>query len=77
MTPPHRCLVLKFGGAMSEQSPVPQIKRPSDTLWLIGLGGALALGIAIALTFKAPKEAPGARDYHKSRLRAYGGYARG
>ncbi len=62
---------------MPDQVPVPQIKRPSDTLWLIGLGGALALGIAIALTLKPPKEAPGARDYHKARLRAYGGYARG
>lgn len=62
---------------MAEQIPAPQLKRPSDTLWLIGLGGALALGIAIALTLKPPKEAPGARDYHKARLRAYGGYSRG
>lgn len=62
---------------MAEQIPAPQLKRPSDTLWLIGLGGALALGIAIALTLKPPKEAPGARDYHKARLRSYGGYARG
>ena len=48
-------------------------------LWsLIGLGTLpLALGIAIAVTLKAPKEAPGARDYHKARLRAYGGYAHG
>ena len=55
----------------------PQIKRPSDAFWLLSLGGALALGIAIALTLKAPKEVPGARDYHKARLRAFGGYARG
>lgn len=55
----------------------PQIKQPSNALWLIGIGGALALGIAIAVTLKAPKEAPGARDYHKARLRAFGGYARG
>ena len=62
---------------MAEQTPTPQIKRPSDALWLIGLGGALVLGVAIAMTLKPPKEAPGARDYHKARLRAYGGYARG
>lgn len=53
----------------------PQIKQPSSAIWLLGLGGAVALGIAIALTLKPPKEAPGARDYHKARLR--GGYARG
>lgn len=63
--------------AQQDQTPTPKISRPSDTLWLLGLGGALALGIAIALTFKPPKEAPGARDYHKARLRSYGGYARG
>ena len=53
----------------------PQINRPSDAIWLLGLGGAVALGVAIALTLRPPKEVPGARDYHKARLR--GGYARG
>jgi hypothetical protein len=63
---------------MSNQAPDQQIKQPSNALWLIGLGGVLAIGIAIAVTLKPPKEAPGARDYHKARLRAaYGGYARG
>lgn len=46
---------------MNEQSQVPQIKRPSDALWLIGLGGALVLGFAIAMTLKPPKEAPAAK----------------
>lgn len=63
--------------AQQDQVPTPQIKRQSDALWLIGLGSVLAIGIAIAVTLKTPKEAPGARDYHKARLRAYGGYARG
>lgn len=61
---------------MDQQAP-PQIKQPSNALWLIGLGGVVAIGIAIAVTLKAPKEAPGARDYHRARLRTYGGYARG
>lgn len=63
---------------MPDQPQAPQIKQPSNALWLIGLGGVLAIGIAIAVTLKPPKEAPGAREYHKARLRAaYGGYARG
>lgn len=62
---------------MPDQAPTQQVKQHSNALWLIGLGGVVAIGIAIAVTLRAPKEAPGARDYHRARLRAYGGYARG
>lgn len=44
----------------------------SDVLWIVGLGGAVAIGIAIAVTLRPPKEDPRARDYHKARLQMYG-----
>lgn len=70
MAPPFPSATVAGGAFNFTATQPPIVKGPGPVLWLVSVGGVVILsGLVAAVVLSSPAEAPGAREYHRRRLR--------